>query len=174
MKIIRGIIFIVGILCMFLGWLITGPYLVITAIYNPLWTTSEAIADTIQNRPKFISRILARLLDYIILTLLFGVVGAIIEVIFPSIIISDGFFSFILLGYFLISLFFFRKTIGDKLFKLELGSYREDGRISFAQIFIRTFFAPIGVIQGIFSVRNSKKYLVHDRVSHTDIIKKVS
>jgi uncharacterized RDD family membrane protein YckC len=158
-----------------LGWVITGPYLFITAIYKPLWITSEGKAGTIQNRPKFILRFLARLFDYIFVVLFLGVLGGILDLFIPnSLIIIERSFLFILLGYLFISLFFFHKTIGDRIFKLELCSYKEDGKLSFTQIFIRTFFAPIGAIQGLFFVLSSKKYLGHDRISNTDMIKKVS
>lgn len=173
--ILRGILLIFGIISMILGWVITGPYLFITAIYSPLWKRKEPFDETMQNRPKFILRFFARLLDYIILSLFFGVLAAVVEVVFPtSVVPIERFFAFIFLGYVLISLYFFRKTIGDKLLKLELSTYEGERKVSFFQIFLRTFFAPIGAIQGLVSVRNSNKYLVHDRVSNTDMIRKVS
>jgi hypothetical protein len=175
MIIIRSILLILGILCITIGWGLTGPYLIITALYSPLWKCGEGTSNRIQNRPKFISRILARLLDYIILTLFFSIIGAILEVIFPnSIMVFSRFYSLVLVGYIIISMFFFHKTIGDKIFKLELDSGKEDGKISLGQILLRTFFAPVGAVQGLFSVTNSKKYLVHDRVSDTDMKTKAS
>lgn len=173
MVMIRGFVLLLGILCFMVGWSIDGMYFTITACYPPLWRRSEEATMINEERPMFLVRFLARIIDYMIVSIVIGVLLVFLEVaVSPEQALFLENISFVYLFiYFFLSFFMFRKTIGDKILKIELTTNREDGRLTFLQAFTRTFFAPIGALQGLFFLFTNKRCLMHDRISGTDMVK---